>query len=76
MEKPVQKLAYTFEEACEALGLGKSWLYSTINRGELHSFKIGRRRMISARALQGFIDKLEGGQSVKPRAGNLKSGQR
>jgi excisionase family DNA binding protein len=66
MGKQTPRLAYTFAEVCEALGLGKSWLYETVNRGELRSFKIGRRRMVSAAALQEFIHDLEHGPTQKP----------
>ena len=54
-----QKLSYTVEDACEATGLRRSRLYAAIADGSLTTFKAGRRRMVSAKALQDFIAKLE-----------------
>lgn len=54
-----QKLSYTVPEAIAATGLTRTRLYGAIAEGDLQSFKDGRRRMISARALEAFITKLE-----------------
>lgn len=59
MEKPTSKLAYTVEQACEAVGLGRNYLYVAISKGQLRSFKAGRRRLISAKALQEYIASME-----------------
>jgi len=53
------KLAYPIEEAFTLIGVPKSSGYLLINAGEISTFKVGRRRMISARALHDFIDKKE-----------------
>ena len=53
------RLSYTIEGAVKATDLTRTRLYGAIKDGELRSFKDGRRRMISAKALEEFIAKLE-----------------
>lgn len=52
-------LSYTVEGAVVATGLTRSRLYEAIKQGSLKTFTVGRRRMISAKALEQFIAKLE-----------------
>jgi excisionase family DNA binding protein len=47
----LSKLAYSVEEAREALGIGRATIYELINSGRLHSIKVGARRIIPASAL-------------------------
>lgn len=54
-----QKLSYTVEEAVTATGFTRSRLYLAIATGDLPSFKEGRRRMLSRKALESFIAKRE-----------------
>lgn len=54
-----QQLSYTVEGAVQATGLTRTRMYAAIADGSLRSFKDGRRRMISAKALEEFIAKLE-----------------
>lgn len=49
------KLAYTINEAAEALGLGRSTLYKLINAGTLETIKIGNRTLILAESLQQIV---------------------
>lgn len=53
------KLIYTVAEAEAATGFPHSRLYELIRDGELVTFKVGRRRMISARAVNDLIARLE-----------------
>lgn len=55
--KPV--LSYSIDDFCKATGTTRTTTYKAIAEGGLQSFKIGRRRMISARAAQEFITRLE-----------------
>jgi len=55
----VTKLSYTVEQATTATGFTRTALYKAIGDGSLPSFKTGKRRMISAKALEEFIAKLE-----------------
>lgn len=58
------KLSFTLDQAVEATGLNRSAIYRAISAGELHTFKVGKRRMVSVRALQEFIEKKEREASV------------
>jgi excisionase family DNA binding protein len=42
-------------EAAEVLGIGRTSVYSEIAAGRLRSLKIGRRRLVPASAIQGFL---------------------
>ncbi len=53
------KLAFTIDEAVVATGFARRRIYYMMGTGELTTFKAGRRRMISARALNKLIDRLE-----------------
>lgn len=55
----IQKLAYTMREGAAATGHAESVFREKVTKGEIKSFKSGRRRLISARALQEFIERLE-----------------
>jgi excisionase family DNA binding protein len=50
-----KKLAYSVEETCEALGIGRALAYELIMSGRLHSIKVGARRLIPASALQELL---------------------
>ncbi len=55
-----QSLALTVKQAREALGgLSQTLFYDIINSGELKTFKIGRRRLISREELQRYISELQ-----------------
>lgn len=54
-----QKLSYTVDEAVDATGLTRSRVYQAIGERQLKTFKAGRRRMVSRKALEDFIAKLE-----------------
>jgi hypothetical protein len=56
---PVEKLSYTIEELRRATGFSRNRLYAAIARGDLKSFKAGKRRMFSATAAREFIELLE-----------------
>ena len=45
----------TVKEIQSALRLGHTRIYELINSGEIETFKIGRRRMATAEALDKFI---------------------
>lgn len=58
-DSPPSQLAYSMPEAARALGIGVSTLYLLIARGEIQTFTIGRRRVVSARAIERFIQRRE-----------------
>ena len=46
-------------EACERLGIGHWMAYRLIHQGSLKTVKIGKRRLVSTRAVDRFIDSME-----------------
>lgn len=54
------KLSFTVEQAIDATGLNRNAMYRAMTSGEIRSFKVGKRRMVSANALQEFISRKEG----------------
>lgn len=48
-------LAHSIRRACRISGLGKSFLYEILARGELPSIKIGKRRLIADADLRAFL---------------------
>lgn len=59
MSAASQRLSYNVEEALAATGLNRNALYRAISAGQLQTFKVGKRRMVSVRALQEFIERKE-----------------
>lgn len=53
------KLSYNVAEVVAATGLNRSAVYVALSSGGLRSFKLGRRRMVSASALKDWIEGLE-----------------
>jgi excisionase family DNA binding protein len=51
------RFSYGIKDACEATGLGRSFLYQKISAGELPIFKIGSRTLIASDDLQEFIQR-------------------
>lgn len=57
--KESTRIAYTVHEVAELLGISRPMVYYLINERKLKSFKIGRRRLVSAKALLAWIEKEE-----------------
>lgn len=53
------QLLYNIPDAAERLGVGRTSIYGLIDRGELRSVRIGRRRLVPAAALDEFVEKLQ-----------------
>lgn len=54
-----ERLSYTVDEACAVTGLNRNAIYRAITLGQISTFKVGRRRMVSIRALREFIEARE-----------------
>jgi excisionase family DNA binding protein len=54
-DMPISKLAFSIKEAAKALGISRSALYVQLSRGEIETFNIGRRRLISAEYLREWL---------------------
>lgn len=50
-----EKLLLTIAEAAERLGMGRTFVYELVARGEIESIKLGRARRILPQALDRFI---------------------
>ncbi|AMU99413.1 excisionase family DNA-binding protein [Xanthomonas citri] len=59
MSNATDRLSYTLEEASEVTGLGRTTFYQQIALNQIRTFKVGRRRLVSAQALREFIEKKE-----------------
>lgn len=46
---------YTREEAARFLRVSLGWLHEMINAGQLHTIKVGRRRLIPRASLTAYI---------------------
>lgn len=55
----IQPLAYSVDEAADMLGVCRTTIFNEIKSGDLRSFKIGRRRLISEDALEDYIQNKE-----------------
>ncbi len=51
-----QGLAYSVDEAARLTGLSRDLLYDQMRRGNLTYIKVGRRRLITRRHLEQFLD--------------------
>jgi excisionase family DNA binding protein len=49
-------LSVTVRQACAVTGLSRSMIYNLIGDGKLHSFKVGRRRLITYASLRGLLE--------------------
>ena len=61
---PVERLAYTVEEAAEALGVSRNVMYTLIHREDFPAIKIGKRRMISTTLLAEWVETQARNRSV------------
>ena len=51
----MDKVLLTVSEAAERLGIGRSYLYGLMMRGEIASLKLGRSRRVPLAALEQFV---------------------
>lgn len=51
-----QKLAYTVNEVLAAIGIGRTKLYQEIAKGDLKTFKIGKRTLIASDDLMAWLN--------------------
>ena len=50
------KILLTITEVAHRLGLGRSFVYELVMKGEVPSIKIGRARRVPAAALERFVE--------------------
>ena len=49
----------TTAKLARVLGVSRQTVYNAINNGDLQSFKVGRRRLVSPHALHDMVSRLE-----------------
>lgn len=52
-----ERLAYSPAESARLIGASRSTLYPLITSGEIPSFKIGRRRLVTRQSLVEFLQR-------------------
>ncbi len=57
------KLLLTVSEVARRLGMGRSFVYQLVSKGEIPSIKLGRARRIPVSALEKFVDAKLGGST-------------
>lgn len=62
-----ERIAYPIDEGFKVAGVTRTRGYQLIATGELETFRLGRRRMVTRRALQRCIDRLEAKHHALPR---------
>lgn len=61
---PVERLAYSVEEAAVLLGISRTSCYIACQKGELPSRLIGRRRVVPVAALRAYLAAQDGGDTA------------
>ena len=56
-DRPVERLAYSVDEAAAITGLSRDLLYDQMRTGRLAYLKIGRRRIITRQHLETFLSR-------------------
>lgn len=54
----VPTLAVGIDDAARSIGVARSAMYEIVARGEIDSFKLGRRRMILMKTLETYIARM------------------
>lgn len=52
-----EQLAMPLTKGAKLIGIGLSYCYELMKSGELKTFRVGRRRMVTRQALQEFVDR-------------------
>lgn len=55
MNNNTAALAYPVNVACERIGIGRVKMYELIGKGEIKSFKIGGKRLVTESELQRIV---------------------
>ena len=60
----MQQILHPLPEGWEALGIGRTKFLELVDKGEIATVRIGRRRLVSTVALEEYAAKLEREQRV------------
>ncbi|MCC2663518.1 MAG: Helix-turn-helix domain [Geminicoccaceae bacterium] len=50
-------LAHSITGACHQLGVGRTKVYELINRGDLETAKVDRRRLVTHRSIEALLER-------------------
>jgi hypothetical protein len=53
----VPPLAHSIPSTCVQLGVGRTKVYELINRGDLETAKIDRRRLVTHRSIEALLER-------------------
>ena len=54
-----EPLAMDISAGAKAIGLGRTKFYELVNSGQVQTFKIGSRRLVTMRSLRSYLERLE-----------------
>lgn len=54
-QSPLGPISVGVEEAARLIGVARSMLYEMIARGDIQTFKLGRRRLVRVKTLEAFV---------------------
>jgi excisionase family DNA binding protein len=57
LHNPVKPLSVGIEDAARLIGVARSMFYEIVSRGEIESFKLGRRRLVLVKELEAYINR-------------------
>lgn len=56
------RVAYSIPETAAKLGIGRTLAYRLIEEGQLRSVKLGKRHIVTAKELDDFLNRKQGGE--------------
>lgn len=59
----LDQISVGVDEAARLIGVARSMFYEMIANGEIHTFKLGRRRLVRVKTLEAFIKRKAQGNS-------------
>lgn len=65
MKQAADRLAVTVQEAADTVGLSRAALYPLIMRGEIPSFRVGKRRLVPMEALRRWMEEQIAAQTAE-----------
>lgn len=58
-QSDVTPVVYTVDEAARALRISRSVIFELIRSDQLHTVKLGRRRLVPVKALHEFVEAIQ-----------------
>jgi len=57
LNNPITPLSVGVDDGARLIGVARSMFYEILARGEIESFKLGRRRLVLVKNLEAFINR-------------------